>query len=389
MSLKPLLINISDLNLNAPGSQLRSTANSGSTTIDLYSIADFDTNKILLIGEIGQESAQIVKTHGSTAPTENTVTLSTTLFKTSVKDTAVYIINYDSIEISHADTLLGSKTVLATISINPEKSEIKYDDTVSSGGYYFTRYKETIGNTFSAYSDAISYSGYEPNTVGFTINSALSELDVKLSDKLTYQMLINRINACLRFIRGKLKRWSNYQEFNYSLGTLILGNNEILLPASYYDKNSNKSCLSLKVEGKSLTYIDKKEYDILIEQEYSGTPLYFTIYDGNINIPGIPTENVGDGVTIDFYTDIVVVDSDSDIISGTRYDMIEYWLKWEIRNITKNNGKRDMQDGDYIMFMTILTDAVRRESSGQKFKIKPKINGIFYNNVEDNDFETI
>lgn len=468
MPIRPLLVDVSDLWQDTNRSPLKASVASGAGTITVYSIADFAINKILLIGEYGEEGSEIVKTHGSTAPTGFTVTLAANLTKAHPKDTPVYIIPYDSIEISHATTSTGTKTVMSTQTINPENPEIRYDDSTYTSGYYFTRYKETIGNTFSNYSAAIPFEGYASNTVGYIIYNTLEEMGKELTETLTYDMLIRKINGCLRFIRGKLKRWSNVQEFDYTVGQLNRGDYRIALPDTYYDKNSPKSCLAIRIgSGDNLIYKDKREFndlmhDIVHTQIYtegavgatslvldstddlpesdgsinvyvnnevynityttntkstntlSGIPAsgtgsitviltvdsnvwygeseesveYFSIWDGYIYFWGLISEDdAGKNIIMDFYTDIVEVSEDTDILTGIRYDMVEYWLKWEIRNITENNGKRDFKDGDYIMFLTILTDAVRRENSGQKFKMKPKISGIFYGNENNEDFD--
>jgi hypothetical protein len=62
-------------------------------------------------------------------------------------------------------------------------------------------------------------------------------------------------------------------------------------------------------------------------------------------------------------------------------------LKWEIKNIAENNGKKDFKDGDWVMFLTTLNDAIRREESGQKFKRAPKVVGINYNTEDNLDFD--
>ena len=75
------------------------------------------------------------------------------------------------------------------------------------------------------------------------------------------------------------------------------------------------------------------------------------------------------------------------MIPNSRYDAIEYWLKWEITNISERNGKRDMDDNNFKMFLSSVTDAIRRESSGQKFKSKPKVVGINYYAGLNDDFD--
>jgi hypothetical protein len=268
--MRPVTTNILDLFDGLDFSSLSVSATKGSSTITVYSTADFAINKILLIGEIGDEGSEIIKTHGSTAPVSSTgvVTLVANLTKSHPKDTRVYIVPYDQIEFSHADTIAGTKTVLSGTpkDINPENPEIRYNDTTYSSGYYFTRYKETIGNTFSDYSDATPFDGYEDNTVGFIIYGVLQEMGKDFSTLLTYQTVINKINSCLRYIRGKLKRWSHTQEFGYIVGQVQRGDYRIALPSTYHDKNSSKSCLSIRIgSGRELTYIDQREYNDLFQ----------------------------------------------------------------------------------------------------------------------------
>jgi hypothetical protein len=378
-----------ELTEGADYSSLSSAVASGASTISVYSIANFAVNDILLVGEFGQEGSEIIATHAATSPTGTTVTLTTTLVKAHPKDTKVYIIPYNQVVFYNSATIAGAKTILTTSSIDPEKEETTYSDSTGSG-YYFVRWYNSIDNTYGDYSDGIPYSGYETDTVGYLINQALAETNKSLSDVLTYDMLINEINSCLQYIRGKLKRWSNTQTFNYELdATLVEDDYTWTLPDDYYDKNSNKSCMQVWLEDQdNLTYVDKQEFDDFDRDTGSGTPKYFTIYDSSIYItPKVGSDYAGDSIYMDYYTDIVEVDSDSDIITLARHDMIKHWLKWQIRNITENNGKPAMQDGDWQLFNYMLNDAIRRESSGQKFKLKPQINGITYRAESNSNFD--
>lgn len=449
---KQIITSNSSLLENAPHSSLSSTAASGASTLSVYSISDFAINKILLIGEFGQEGSEIIKTHGSSAPSGTTVTLVTTLTKSHPKDTKVYVIPHDQVEVSHASTTTGSKTVLSTPDVNEESQETIYTDTVQTSGYYFTRFKNSITSDYTEYSDPIPYAGFGSNTVAYMINMCLSELKKELSDNLTYDMLTNEINACLRYVRGKLKSWSNVQVFDYVLDQMNRGEYSWTLPTDYYDKNSNRSMLQVKVgKDKSLDYRDKKEFDehfedVVVSQvataaligatsvvldstddfptsgtahfyidntqyditftannkttntltcsalaialpedtnvwygEAEGTPRFYSVWDGSLYIwPLVGSSNYGKNIYLDYYTDITEVNSDADEITLARHDLIKHWLKWAIRNITERNGTPDFNDGDWLMFTSILQDAVRRESSGQKRKWSPKLNRIDY-----------
>lgn len=431
---------------------LSSSATSSGTTLTVYSISGVAINNILLIGEFGQEGSEIIKTHASTAPSGTTITLASALVKSHPKDTKVYVIPYDQVEFSYSSTATGTKNVLSTSDVDEESTTTKYEDTTYSSGYFFTRFVNSISSDYTDYSDPLPYAGFATNTVGHIMQSALNETNKDFSGTLTYDMLINEINACLRYVRGKLKTWSNCQEFNYILTQMNRGEYKFALPTTYYDKNSNRSMLQVRYgTDKNLTYKDKIEFDqefedVVVSQvatectagstslvldstddfpstgtftayvsntaysitvsanskstntltitalavtlpvdtnvwygESEGTPSRYSVWDGYLYVwPLCGSTNYGKNVTIDFYTDIVEVNSDSDEITLAKYDLVKHWLKWQIRNITERNSQPDMNDGDWILFNGILSDLVRRESSGQKRKMTPKINGITY-----------
>lgn len=388
--MKKINVDNSELLKEADSSNLSSSATAASSTISVYSITSFSVNDILLIGEFGAEGSEIVAVHSATAPTGTTVTLASNLVKSHPKDTKVYIIPYNQLTVFHATTRDGTKTEITTISIDAEKSETTYEDTSYSSGYYFVRYYNSVTAATGDYSDPIPYEGFDSNTVGYIINMAMDELGKKFSDVLTFDTLLNEVNSCLRYVRGKLKRWSNVQEFNYELDAALVEDDYTwALPTSYYDKNSNRSMLAIWLEDQdNLTYLDKQEFDDADRDTDSGTPKYYTINDGNIYItPKVGSDYVGDSIYMDFYTDIVEVNSDADEITLARHDMIKHWLKWQIRNITERTGKPDFQDGDWMMFSNILQDAIRRESSGQKYKMKPFINTIDYGKSNQSNFD--
>lgn len=458
MAIRPISTNTSDLLVDTYDTNLNLPAYSGASTLSVYSILGFSTSQILIIGNLGDESSEIINTHVSTAPTGNTITLASTLKKDHPGDIKISVLYYDQIEFSTATTETGTKVVLNTISIDPEKTETLYQDTTGATGFYFTRYKNSINGNFSDYSDPIPVTGLQSNTVGYIIESAMNESQKEFTQKLTYEVLIREINQCLRYVKGKLKRWSNNESFNKNLGQANRGIYSIALPIDYYDKNSNRSCLDVRIGNQEhLMYVDKSEFDTLMEDVTVSTVTTLgtigsttlvvansadypsngsvTVYINNVpqiityttndlttnTLSGIPSVGTGSITTqipvgtnvwymmnegsvqwftiysgmlywwnpcdetttgrtiyMDYFTDITEVDSDGDIIPLAKFDMIKHWLKWVIRNITERNGKPDLNDQDFVLFNSILTDAMRRETTGQKFKMLPKVSGIHY-----------
>lgn len=113
--------------------------------------------------------------------------------------------------------------------------------------------------------------------------------------------------------------------------------------------------------------------------ESEGRPRYFNVRNGRLRIwPMADSTWDNKNVVLDYYEEVTVVDSESDSIDGPRYDMVKHWLLWQAKNYWRNNGVLNLDDGDFKMFQDILKAAIRTEVSGQKFKMRPKINEIQY-----------
>ena len=268
MAITKILIDNSFLVKEADRSSLKTAVAAGASTISVVSINKFATDKILLVGEFGSEKSEIVKTHAATAPSGNTVTLATNLVHAHPFGTNVYLIDYDQYELSHSSTSDGAKTLLTTtlgsglIVVDPEKTETLYADTQFLTGFYFVRKKETVGGTFSTYSDPIPLAGYPPNTVGFMLEKSLREIRTTLSPILTQADCLDFINEGIRLIQGKQIRWPEHQKFDYVVGQVHRGQMAVTLPTDLYDNNTNKSILGFRLGvGSNLQYISPTEFD--------------------------------------------------------------------------------------------------------------------------------
>ncbi|MDE2312387.1 MAG: hypothetical protein KGJ93_04870 [Patescibacteria group bacterium] len=107
-------------------------------------------------------------------------------------------------------------------------------------------------------------------------------------------------------------------------------------------------------------------------------PRWFTVIKGKIRIwPLAQAQFVNLDVLMDFYTVANRVQFESDTLDEDRYDMVQKWLLWKAKSYTRNNGKDDLQDSDFLLFQDSLKNAIRFKRS-QKFKWTPKINQILY-----------
>ena len=111
------------------------------TTLTVESIVGFSDGDYVLIGEFGQEDAEIARISGS--PSGTTLTFTGNLTYTHTKNTPVYNIDRNEVEFSRATTVSGSKSILTTVSITPDSLHTVYEDTSNTTGFGFYRWKNT------------------------------------------------------------------------------------------------------------------------------------------------------------------------------------------------------------------------------------------------------
>jgi len=113
--------------------------------------------------------------------------------------------------------------------------------------------------------------------------------------------------------------------------------------------------------------------------ENEGLPLYYTIFDGVLQLEPMPDATYDKlNVYLDYFTSRTLVNSAGDTVETARYDMVKHWLCFKLHSLDNASGKLDLQDGDWVMFNSILTDNIRKETTSQKFKMKFRHNGITY-----------
>lgn len=284
MALVKIQTSYTSLTLDQNNTITTADSTSGSSTLTVKNIIGFAINQILIVGQLGNQGTEIIKTHASTAPTSSTITLaSNTVFPHSTS-TIIQSINYDQVEVSTATTITGSKTVLATVNIVGDTTSTNYNDSSGSTGYYFARFKNSITSAFSNYSDPIPVIGYTIFSARSIIDSALSMINkstsLTLSDAFAFQEIDNCQMECLR----ELKRWSFMQKFNANLGSITTGQWKVALPVDCDDQNSNKSIYNFRVgTGTNITWIDKEKWDD-ITQNVANTTLKNSISVNDVTI---------------------------------------------------------------------------------------------------------
>src|SRR3990167_2428191 len=271
-----LKVNISKLTLNAPQLVLDADAAAGATSITVKSILGVTTNNILLFREIGSESAEIVATHSATSPSGNTVTLvAAGLVEAHPAGTVVYIIPYNQVRFYSAATEIdanaaagvGLSALAAAQNIDPTQVENVYVDTTITSGFLYHRFSDSINTVNDIYSDPVPWSQFivqfAENEVGYILDFVRRKLGHEWDDRFSKQAAMDEVNACLRYVQGKLKHWSRDLIADFVIGQTAQGVFDYALPADIYDDETNKSILQVRLGTslRSLTPLDEKEFD--------------------------------------------------------------------------------------------------------------------------------
>ncbi len=239
----------------------------GDAQIFVQDYTGFLANQAILIEDLGTESGEIITVNGT--PTVNTgVVAVSPLVRSHPLGSKVYILEFDQVELSHATTASGSKTTLTTtlgsgiVAITSDVKIQEYNELQFTSGYYFARYKHSVSGVFSDYTDALLYGGWDKTTVGYMIERALRDVGETLSDKVTRFDCYEWINAGLRLVQGKLKRWPEHYSYNAVIGQIQRGNHITAMPTDAYDQETNKSIIALRVgNNKKLQYLSPGDFD--------------------------------------------------------------------------------------------------------------------------------
>lgn len=254
-----------NLVLDTPQTFMASNTASGVTTLTVQNITGFAVNQILIIGGLGNQGAEIVKTHASTPPASGVITLAAATIYPHAAGAQVQVIQYDQVEFSTSATTGGSKSVLATIALWADNQSTNYIDNSTSSGYYFGRFKNTISTTYSDYSDPIPVSGYGIYTARSVIDSALGEINKTTSQTLSDAFAFQQLDMFQTDVLKELKRWSFMQKFDFIAGQFNVGEWRIAMPTDIEDPNTNQSVYNIRVGANGrLTWIDKAQWDDFI-----------------------------------------------------------------------------------------------------------------------------
>ncbi len=284
-SLRVLFIDNTDLVRDRRFTFLTEDVVASGSTFRVQSIAGFESlttssGQIVLVGNIGNERSEILRTSNSTGPSNSykEITLRDTLVFDHPQDTPITIIDFNRLEAQYATSLTGTKTTITTYPVaiqadNPEtflRDTTEPIDRLGSGTvFYFARFNDSIDSRNSDWSDGVQNTGYSDNTVFAIKKRALDELGEKIDGNITHEFLNQSLWEARREYHKSPGKRPFRRKFNVDIGNVSSGMYRISLPSDTEKPFTAENVYGVRVgTNTNLDYIDKKEWDFY----YQGKP---------------------------------------------------------------------------------------------------------------------
>lgn len=252
--------------------------------IDANAWAD---NDWLIVGEIGTENAELLQVNGT--PADGTsLTIDDggsggTRYAHSA-DEPVYRLNYNQIRIYRAETESDTKTLLATVEIQPSDFETRYDDIANTDGFGFAAFFNSANSNQSPYSDAIPYATQSDKSLSKLIGKVRTHLDEKEDDFVSDLEITEALNTRQRdiinerlwtFNETEKSQSSVADQFDYSIDTGI------------------KTLHTCRFNSVPLKYHGRAQWERFNHNTdaSSDTPMMVTVFDNDMRFYPRPASN--------------------------------------------------------------------------------------------------
>lgn len=269
----------------------------GQTTLSVISGRNFSANEYVLIGNLGEEIAEIRKI---SSQTDTTITTDALLFA-HPRGTKIQFIPYNQITVTRSTDAGVNYSPLSAVDIRPDSSETYIQRTSdASTDYYKYRFYNSTSTLYSQYSDAVIATGFADNSVWSIKRRALIQLGEQIGDVITDEFLNEALWEGRRELDNdeSIGKWSFRIKRNANVDSIIPGTYQLTLPTDLRKPNTGENILSIRIgqDGQSLDYQDMVRFN----------KNYYNIYHTTLN-----------GDVADTDTSIVLTDSGDFDDSGT------------------------------------------------------------------------
>jgi hypothetical protein len=348
------------------------------TTLNVDSSTSFSSGNYILVGEPGTEKAEI--TNLTAAPDSSTTLTITSLQFSHPMGTPVYYLRWDKYELSYKTTSAGAWIVYGSMptALKYDAIATEYRDSSATSTYYWKyRYYSTESATYSDYSDAISASGWEKNSVGYMVRQIRKTANDPESRTITDTEIIRYLNEAQDKIYALYDRWW----FLYKRGTVI----DTVASQKIYNLPSDFGRMSRVafryVSGATdttynLKYLSNIEFEYEMRDNNASDDdnvKIYSIYPGDSsNLTGYlhigPTaETAGLDITPWYYKTMTQLDSFGDTTEVPIPSILEDYALAQIYDIRKEEAKADRYDRIFREQIELLKQMQRKQvGAGRK-----------------------
>lgn len=236
----------------APVTTLENDSDATDTTSDVLNDERFSgSNKYLLFGNFGDETAEIVS---FTSATGNVLTHAA-VAQDHPKGTPVYLLNANQVKFFRATTVGGTYSALATVDIQPDQQVTVYEDTANTTGFGKAQfYNEAGAAAYGTYWEIIKYDEDVRKTRGYVKKVAMDRQNIPDGDPdITEDFLNDAVTECDQRIRNEKINWK--EEVGELVLETVLGQTEYDISSYFKEQLTISSILYAKCDGVEVSAI--------------------------------------------------------------------------------------------------------------------------------------
>ena len=223
---------------------------SNSSTLTIVNREGFNPNDFILVGEFGQETAEIFRigaiTSGGVITLQTPGGASTTTRFAHAESTKVYVLPYDEVRffwtaatgtIDDENPEFNTANPLSSwMSITPDSHYTIHGDNSNSTGFGWFVFRNSISEEASQNSNAIPYIGFDENTVASIFADFDSLLNINEIKLVTMGDKFAWLNEAVALVRSRLNMTNTEYFVSVPVELIIVGGTaEYLLPNDFSD----------------------------------------------------------------------------------------------------------------------------------------------------------
>ena len=342
-----------------------------------------DQDYYILVEDYGREKAEIKLVDASDAGTSATAFKVAALTHSHEASDPITFIPYNQIIIYGLTESGGSKTLLATIDIDPTEQYTKYVYEGSTYTHFVFAYYNSNDDEMGEYSEEIAIStDFSRTSVKQVIDSALKKAMTKVDEsaegKLSWDIAIETVNDGLDEIMARKRKW----EFLHKVdGT----STDTVAKTAYISKPSDLAVLEhIIIDNKKLEWMSRLQYDIYTKAGVTvstGNPTHYTLKNNKYYL--YPTPSSAWDVIYEYFKYPTEITNLGDSVDKPFVSILKYYCAAQFCWIRGNEKRGDKM---FSLYQQSLERAVEEFTGPEQLGDAESIEYTRWNNLDGGDY---